>query len=421
MKTTAFIFTITLFALHSQAQDKKVYESDVLKGATTPKLAKPDEKVCFDKRFFFVYKQGARTYEGCFYINTKMGITAAKSFHSAGLADCSFNINDKKFYLMLFGMKGNEYIYMNKLEKTKPHEPAQLKHYVVTGNTHKNPVQQVLDAKMLYNKQQSLEFCDNKYKALEYKSADGKNTIYLYGQDYPPDMIAQSYLGAYGLGYLKTNKGDYFIMKHTHGQNSFTVTAIEDLGAAMACFDPSDFKVFEETKVVKDLEEFEKKGEEIDQELAKQQSRVNNNTPCATKKYAIVQYKKEHNDKQKQMMEKMKNQNIQHSNAETIRAMAKEYDFIEGLKMERLQVEYDLCVLIEDVDKGRIKPGSESHSKAMAKMNCWETRVAEYKKFEDDIKNINDRNRNHVDRAIREKAEYYRNNIAPRLGHLRCK
>lgn len=421
MKTPAILLSIALLALHVQSQDKKVYESDVLKGATSPKLAKPDEKVCFDKRFFFVYKQGARTYEGCFYINTKMGITAAKSFYSPGLADCSFNINDRKFYLLLFGMKGNEYIYMNKLEKKKQSEPAQLKHYVITGNTHKNPMQQVLDEKMLYNKQNTLEFCDNKYKAFEYKSADGKNIIYLYGQDYPPDMIAQSYLGAYGLGYLRTNKGDYFIMKHTHGQTSFTVTAIEDLGAAMACFDPSDFKVFEETRVVKDLEEFEKIGEEIDQELAKQQNRVNNNTPCATKKYAIVQYKKEQNEKQKRMMEKMKNQHIQRSNAETVRAMAKEYDFIEGLKMERLQVEYDLCVLKEDVDRGRIKPGSENYTKAMAKMSCWETRVAEYKKFEDDMKNINDRNRNNADRAIREKGEYYINNIAPRLGHLRCK
>jgi hypothetical protein len=421
MKAPVIILTILCVALHTHAQDKKVYESDVLKGASSAKFSSPEEKVCFDKRFYFVYKQGARSYEGCFYVNTQMGITATKSFQNPGMADCSFNINDKKFYLLLFGMTGNEYIYMNKLEKRNQHEAPQLKHYVVTGNTHINPMQQVIEAKLLYNKQQALDFCDNKYKAIEYKSADGKNIIYLYGQDYPPDMIAQSYLGAYGLGFMKTNKGDYFIMKHTHGQTSFTVTAIEDLAGAMACFDPSDFKVLEETKVVKNLEEFQQQGRKIDQELAKQQNRVNNNVPCAAKKYAIVQYKKEHNEKQKRMMEKMKNQNIQHSNPETIRAMAKEYDFIEGLKMERLQVEYDLCVLKEDVDKGRIKPGSENYAKAMAKMNCWETRVAEYKKFEDDIKNINERNRNNVTKAIKEKVEYYKNNVAPRLGHLRCK
>jgi hypothetical protein len=422
MKTPGLFLIMILSLLHTTAQEKKIYESDVLKGATTPKLAAPAEKVCFDKQFSFVYKSGARSHEGCFHVNTKLGITAASSFHTSGAADCSFDIDEKKFYLLLFGMKGNEYIYMNKLEKRKQDEEGELKHYVITGNTHKNPMQQVLDAKVLFNKQRSLEFCDGKYKAWEYRSADEKDILYLFGKEYPPDMVAQAYLGAYGLGYLKTNKGNYFIMKQTHGQTSFTVTAIEDLETAMACFDPSQFQVYEETKVVKELEDFEKRGQEIDRELAKQEDRMmHRNTPCSIKKYAILQYKKEQNDKQKQLMEKMKDQHIQRSNPETIRSLAKEYDFIEGIKMERLQVEYDLCILKGDVENGRFKPGSESHSKAMQKISCWEARVNEYKKFEEDIKSINNRNRNDIDKAIREKGEYFKDNIAPRMGQLRCR
>lgn len=425
MNRITFLMILTfLFAVFtaSAQEPKKIYESDVLKGATTAKTVQPSEKVCFDKRFTFVYKEGARNFEGCFLVNTKFGITGTTGFGMGGGSDCSININEKKFFFLLFGMKGNEFSYFNRYEKKKQAEEGELKHYVRTGNTHKNPMQQVLESKMLYNKQRSQEFCGTKYKAWEYRSADEKDILYLYGKEYPGDMAGYAYLGNYGLGYLKTSKGNYLILKYTHGQTSFTITGIEDLETTMACFDPSLFEVYEETAVVKTLEATEKREQELDRELAKQEEKMHNsNSPCAVKKYELLQYKKEEEQKKKALLEKMKDRTIVYSNPETLNNLARDYSFIEGIKMERRQTEYDLCVLKTDLEKGRFKSGSENYSKALAKVSCWEERVTEYKKFEDDMKAIDERNRNDVGKAIREKGEYYKNNVHSRIGQLRCR
>lgn len=422
MKCLGLIPFLICIVLVSTAQEKKLYESDVLKGTTTAKTVAPTEKVCFDKRFTFVNKTGARNFEGCFLVNTKVGITGAPSISTTGTPDCDLNIHEKKFLFMVFGMKGNEYTYFNRLEKKKQADEGELKHYVRTGNTHKNPMANVLEAKMLYNKQRSQEFCDGKYKAWEYRSADEKDILYLYGKEYPGDMTAYSYLGNYGLGYLKTNKGNYFILKNTHGQTSFTITGIVDMETAMECFDPSVFDVYEETALVKNLEETEKKEQELDRKLAEQEAKMlNSNTPCGIKKYELLQYKKQEEQKKKALLEKMKDQTLVYSNQATSEAIAKEYSYIEGIKMERRQTEYDLCVLKTDLEKGRFKSGSENYSKAVEKVSCWEQRVTEYKKFEDDMKAIDERNRNDVNKAIREKGEYYKNNVHPRIGQLRCR
>ncbi len=419
-----FALIISLFsAVFATAQDsKKIYESDVLKGISQSKTFQPSEKVCFDKRFSFVQKTGSRHLEGCFLVNSKVGITIAGTLRASGDAECDFDINDKKFFRILFGLKGNEYVYFNRIERKKQADAEDLKHYVRTGNTHRNPLQEVLAAKTLYNKQQSLEFCDGKYKALEYRSADEKDILYLFGKEYPGEMTALAYLGAYGLGYLKTSKGNYFIMKYVHGNTEHSITGIDDLEASMACFDPSIFDVYEETKLVTESEGLEKRKQDLDRQIAKQEEKMSNrNTPCGQKKYELLQYQKEQTEKQQELVEKMKDGNARYSNPETIRSIAKEYSYIEGIKMERRQTEYDLCVLKSDLENGRYKSGSENYAKAMAKADCWERRINEYKKYEDDMKAIDNRNRNDVDKAIKEKGEYYKNNIYPNLADLSCR
>lgn len=421
MKYQTLLFGLSIMATTATAQEKKIYESDVLKGTTAPKKVEPSEKVCFDKRFSFVYKEGARNMEGCFLVNTKWGITGTTGL-SAGTPDCDVNIHEKKFFFLLFGMKGTEYSYFNRLEKKKQEEEGELKHYVRTGNTHKNPMANVLEAKMLYNKQRSQEFCDGKYKAWEYKSADEKDILYLYGKDYPGDMMAYAYLGNYGLGYLKTSKGNYFILKYTHGATSFTITAIDDFETTMPCFDPSVFEVYEETAIVKELEETDKYEKELDRQIAKQEEKMlNRNTPCAGKKYELLLYKKQEEQKKKALMEKMKDRTLVYSNPQTLQNLAKDYSYIEGIKMERRQTEYDLCVLKTELEKGKYKAGSDSYAKAQEKVGCWEQRINEYKKFEDEMKAIDERNRNDVSKAIREKGEYYMNHVHPRIGQLRCR
>ncbi|WP_315822464.1 hypothetical protein [Paraflavitalea speifideaquila] len=201
---------------------------------------------------------------------------------------------------MLVGMKGNEYAYFNRIEKNRQSNVPVLKHYVKTGNTHRNPMAALLESKMLYNKGVSEEFCDGRYKGWEYRTADGKNVLYLYGKDYPGELAAFGYLGNYGLGYLKTSKGNFFILKYIYEGTRFTITSIEDLENAMASFDPSLFEVYEETALVKSIEATEKREQKLEGDLAKQVEKMSHdNSPCGVKKYELLQYQQEEEQKRK--------------------------------------------------------------------------------------------------------------------------
>ncbi|WP_315822465.1 hypothetical protein [Paraflavitalea speifideaquila] len=72
------------------------------------------------------------------------------------------------------------------------------------------------------------------------------------------------------------------------------------------------------------------------------------------------------------------------------------------------------------LEAGRIKPGGDSYVRATRNISCWEQKVAEYKRFEEEVQAIETRNRNDAARALREKAEYYKNTVHPRVGQLRC-
>jgi len=308
------------------------------------------------------------------------------------------------------------------MEKVRATGQEELRHYVQTGNTHRNPLERVLENKILFKKMNAQEFIDNKYKALEYTTADGKSTLYLWGKNYPDEMNAYAYLGAFGLGYLKTNKGDFIIFKYVHGATEFSLTNMEDFSSSNACFDPTVFKVFEDTKINNLIAESEQSNQRLEREVARQQDRAaNTNSPCAALKLEVLEYKKQEAEKKERLLKQMKNQNKPYSDPATVNALAKEYSFIEGIKMERRQLEYDLCVLKTDVEKGRYKPGSESYEKAVQKIACWERKIAEYKTFEEDIKAIDERNRNDVPKASKEKGEYYRDKILPKMATLQCR
>ncbi|WP_315822463.1 hypothetical protein [Paraflavitalea speifideaquila] len=78
MKSINLVLLMLVPALFCMAQEKKLYESDVLKGVTPAKAVTPTEKMYFDKRFTFISKVGAASYEGCFMVNTKWGITGLR-------------------------------------------------------------------------------------------------------------------------------------------------------------------------------------------------------------------------------------------------------------------------------------------------------------------------------------------------------
>ena len=376
--------------------------------------------MCFDKRIQYKARFGSREAKGCFLLNTKIGITAALPFETGATVDCDLEVNNKKFYVLVYGMKGNEYTYFNRLEKRKQTDPGEVKHYVRTGNTHKNPLEEVLESKMLYKKNNTAEFCDGKYKAFEYKSADEKDILYLYGKEFPDEMRAYSYFGAYGLGYLKTDKGNYLVMQVTHNRDNIRMMEFEDIEMAMDCFEPSAFAVYEETKLRSEMAESDERSRRLSNELSKDiEAAESGKYACANKKAIWTNEKLKQSEKVKAMQEAMKDNQTRMSNQNDVVEFASNYDPIASVRMERLETEYKLCQLKNDIDNNRI--GRTNLSKAMEKANCWENRVNEYKKLEDEMEAIGNRNSSDKKKMIEEKMKYYKEEVMPKIGETRCK
>lgn len=415
------VLSITALTLKAQ-ETKKLYDADVLKDESAKKEIDPNEKVCFDKRFRFKARFNGREVGGCFYVNTKIGITGVLPFETAiGGGDCDLEVNEKKFYLIMWGMKGNEYTYFNREERKKQGEPPVLKHYVRTGNTHRSPAESILENKILVKKNGTREYCEGKYKGFEYRSADGKDILFLYGKHYPDQLNAYSYLGANAAGYLKTDKGSYIILQSIHGRDEIKVTGLEDLEGSMACFDPSVFQIYEETKVVEALEATEERKEELEKKLGKDIAAAESGKyPCAGKKAQWTAGKLAHTNKQKEMQESMKNNRVQYTRESDLMEAASKYDPMEPFKLERLETEYKLCVLKSDLDAGRIGKKSDNYAKAVDKAQCWENRIEEFRKLEDGMKAIEDRFRNDRKKMIEEKMKYYREEVMPKVGATRC-
>lgn len=308
LKTFIMAGVLLCLASHLHAQEtEEEYDAEVLADGATAQEVEPNSKVCFDKRIQFKARYGPREVRGCFLVNTKMGVTAALPFETGGTVDCDLEVNTKKFYLVVFGMKGNEFTYFNRSEKRKQNEPEELKHYVRTGNTHKSPLEEVIDSKMLYKKNGTAEFCDSKYKAIEYKSADEKDVLYLYGKDFPGELRAYSYLGAYGLGFLKTDKGNFLVMQVTHNRDEIRMMEFEDVEQSLECFEPSMFAVFEETKVPQDIAQSEDRRARLSNELSKDiEAAESGRYACANKKAVWTNEKLKQAEKVKAMQDNMK-------------------------------------------------------------------------------------------------------------------
>jgi hypothetical protein len=408
-------------ALAAKAQEtKKEYDADALDEAGLREYIEPNQKVCFDKRIQFKARYGGREVTGCFLVNTKIGITAALPPETGASVDCELKVNNKKFFLFVFGMKGNEYTYFNRLEKRRQTEAGEVKHYVRTGNTHKNPMEDVLDNKMLYKKNGIAEFCNGKYKAFEYKSADEKDVLYLYGKVFPDELKAYSYLGAYGLGFMKTDKGNYLIMQATHIRDQIRMMEFEDIGESMDCFDPSVFQVYEETKVVEELAATEERRRTLSNQLAKDvEAAESGKYACATKKALWTDEKLKQTEKAKEMQEKVRDNTARFSRENDMVEFASNYDPIASVRMERLETEYKLCQLKNDIDNNRI--ANNNLGKAIEKANCWETRVSEYKKLEEGMDAIANTYRGDKKKMIEEKMKYYKDEVMPKIGQTRCK
>src|SRR5690606_21239740 len=129
--------------------------------------------------------------------------------------------------------------------------PAVIKHYVITGNTHRNQMDEVMDQKILHLKEGSFrEFLNGHIKAREYVTDDGKASLFLAGDDYPKELTISDHLGASGHGPIQPDAGHCLVVGHARGSElSVARRGMEKFGPGGLCFSPAGLCVREEENV----------------------------------------------------------------------------------------------------------------------------------------------------------------------------
>jgi hypothetical protein len=191
----------------------------------------------FDRRLL-VQIDGPTPGEMCLYINTINGDIGIVYGRGADLGLCALNVNDRKFRFMLVRSSGQVQTYMT-TEKN-----GVLKHYMSTGNTEvfpisfprmENTVLHRFGAPVPGNRRAGVE-------SRTYRANASAPTFYLYGRSAPADVTTQDFLGYSGIGYLKTNRGIYMVVRAQLGSTEFRVYSWSETPTQL---DPNMFEQLE--------------------------------------------------------------------------------------------------------------------------------------------------------------------------------
>ncbi len=184
--------------------------------------------VRFDRKVL-VQVIGGRGGEFCLYINTRSGDMGIMYGRSGELGACALNINDEKFTFMLVRAGGQIQTY------TTQKKNGALKHWVSTGNTEiypvsfprmENAVLQRLGDSWTYNRE---TVSGQAYSA----NSSGAPTYYLHGSSQPRDVTTQNFLGHSGIGYLKSNRGIFKVVRADMGSTRFQVYSWWDVSTEL--------------------------------------------------------------------------------------------------------------------------------------------------------------------------------------------
>ena len=95
---------------HSQSLNLPVY-------TTGPKPVQPNENICFDYRVTYTAESPGGSFQGCFYINSDLGVTLGLSPGAMGPSLCEIASTDINFNAFLISLVGNTYLYKTREEK----------------------------------------------------------------------------------------------------------------------------------------------------------------------------------------------------------------------------------------------------------------------------------------------------------------
>jgi hypothetical protein len=214
--TKFFVFLLLLLpvSIHSQVFSDSFDVPALTSGPSRPSGGSP--MIEFDRRLL-VQISGPTPSEMCLYINTVTGDIGITYGRVGELGACELNVNDRKFRFMLVRSSGQVQTYMT-VEKN-----GALKHYMSTGNTEIFPVSFPPMENTDLHRFGSVVPGRRRggVESRAYRANASAPTFYLHGRTDPATVTTQGFLGHSGIGYLKTNRGIFMVVRAELGSTEF--------------------------------------------------------------------------------------------------------------------------------------------------------------------------------------------------------
>jgi hypothetical protein len=346
-------------------------------------IDQPNSKICFNKKAFVKTNIGGREVEMNLFFNSDKG------FIGHQIQYLTTNTSDTRFNLTVITKKGNFYNYHN----TKKN--GDLKHYVSTGNTESHTANFDFEGEPeLFKKPVRESFCNNKFKAQQYKSNGASTAFFLYGQTFPSSIKVVNFLGYYGVGFAKTNSGVYISLAMDNGSRN---VEIRELEIVETCFELSEFTQAE-------AEAFQTMDEELEKKKTKLEAKTFSGD-CVTLKNELKQKQLEQIEYQKQQKEIAQSGNV-YQNKNVQDAYAKMQDPKKAVQIAIVEMDLKIC---------QLQSKQTRSSNYDEKMNCYTTKKASLQGLIGQFEAIDTRLRNNLPQAFVEKQRLYQTTMLSNL------
>ncbi|WP_276485667.1 hypothetical protein [Paraflavitalea pollutisoli] len=363
-----------------------VRRAPVLTGASTPRIIVPHERLCFNMEFDLKITTPVKMAEQCMFVNNSTGVIGLLPTHEDGLVNMLFpELADFSFQVM--SMTGNIYHYHNNKGKNNT-----IEKWVSTGNTNEHPYLQMAGmftgAVDLQRKNATELYCNGRMRAMAYRfSTHPDMTWYLFGERFPEKLHPRKFLGNMGVGYLATDEGLYVVTEFRTSGYSCRVTNTE---VTNTCLNTAEFVEREQTYYNQQAQNITREKEKLDKAAR------NASGACATERIALINYKKEQQNKRELALLQARTGNAHQQNSATQRSLAAMMDPLVVVQEDILTTKLEIC-----------KAQNSTSTKTREKLGCLTSQLGQLMELETELRVLDARHANEPGRAMAEKSKRY--------------
>ncbi len=371
----------------------QIMRAPILQGTSQGTTIVPRQQYCFDATIEIeLYYGGRRSLGCCLFLNTTDGYIGYTTPSPDGSVNVIMpEIENFSFTVINFKMS-NVYFYRNQKGNNN-----QLTHLVSTSNTdsHEYQMTNLLTSSPLSRKSERRTYCEGSAEALAYKRSDEPTTWFLYGDRFPATLQAQKFFGAFGVGVVRTDQGNFIVMERTSGTNYYTV--IKRITKERLCFDPSGYKMSEADFFTKRTADLAAEREKIDRD----QVEVQNSRVCVAEKMELINFRRQQVQVQEENLRRAQSGNLL-QNRVAQQGMLNTMDPLSSVQMGILSARIGICSSRDDMAR------NPSHAPQNAsKIDCLNQQIAALQHAEAEMRAAETRYASNIAQALAEKSRIY--------------